>query len=164
MKKGKGNNDLIILGALALGGYYLLSGKAQGSGSEGGSFVAPLIPALPGETAPQTRIYSSPESIAAGYSKKEVSSGQFTTPISGDQASQIFQLSSWGQYASSVEKKTGAYPLSPANSPSRDVMAAEYKARAAAYEAGTKKAATIKTDYSKQGGGTYSGGQYGGFS
>jgi hypothetical protein len=48
----KSNNDLIILAGVAIGGYFLLSGKAAGSGSEGGSFV---VPSIPGETQPQNR-------------------------------------------------------------------------------------------------------------
>jgi hypothetical protein len=52
MAKKKNNNDLLLgVAALGIGAYFLLSGDKSGGGSEGGSFIAPLVLTPSGEQA-----------------------------------------------------------------------------------------------------------------
>lgn len=168
MKKSDNFDSLLAIGVAGLAALWLSTrnNSEDGGGSDFGNPGSAPFSAIPIETGTPRPFVYTPEKLVSLFSKKEVSSGQFTSPISGMEASSIYYLSDAGIAASAIEKKTGAYPLSAFSSPSRDQMAAEYLARVANYEAtkktgssDSKKTTKISSmNYSSQGGGNYSGG------
>lgn len=146
-------STIVLIGAAGAALLFMSGRKGGGEGGTGGSLDIPALfgtgniggdpvtsqPALVSQLSlvsqPQaSNVYYLPSGQNSGYTKKEVSSGQYSSPITGNMASQLYQYSDAGISASAIEKKTGAYPLSPLNSPSRDSMAADYFARVANYE------------------------------
>jgi hypothetical protein len=139
----KNNNDIIAVAALGLGAYFLFfSGKSEaGSGSEGGSFTAPLMPILSGETA-QNTIYKPEPGLAA--SKKILTLSGYNSLSSyipilnspGVQANPITKAFSSPSYGTAAAGQPYGQGVSPLSNPLRNVQTKKDQANAIRAAAG----------------------------